>query len=140
MPASEVLEPERASHRAERRHGGGQERPGEDAAPAADGHCDAEGDPAETVGPAEHELRIVSARDGRDHQGAENADLYEGVDPDGREIAQAAYVGDSVAVAVAGLLLRRRGVGRRLLGLDHVPGELVAAEAVLEAVSAQLAL
>src|SRR3954453_7729971 len=87
MPTSEVLEPDRASHRAERRYGGGQKRPGEDEAPAADGHWDAEGDPAETVGPAEYELRIVSARDGCDNQGAEDADLYEGVDPDGREVA-----------------------------------------------------
>src|SRR4051794_13386775 len=42
-------------------------------------------------------------------------------------------------ISVAVVRRGRRGVRRRLLRLDHVPGEVVATEAVLEAVSAQLA-
>src|SRR4051812_5008868 len=89
-PANQDLEADKRAERARRRHGGGQERPGEDAPDPAPEHQHAERDPAEAVHPAEHQLDVpVQPADPRDQQRTEHDRLDRRVEAYALEIAHA---------------------------------------------------
>src|SRR3954453_13752446 len=87
-PPNQHLEPDQRAERPRRRHGCGQQRPGEDAADPAEQHQQAQQDPAEAVHPPEPQLQVlVEPPDPGDEQRREHERLDRRVQAHALEVA-----------------------------------------------------